>query len=1078
MKSKKVLKRCAALLAAIILVLSAVVLNNIIDSASAQTYSGTCGDNLTWTLDTGTGTLTISGEGEMEDFSSKSPWYDYNSSIKTVELPDKLTSIGDRAFEYCSELTSITIPGGVTSIGDRVFYNCSSLTSITIPAGVKSVGYCTFTACRSLTSVDIPNGVTSIGNRAFSRCSSLKSITIPDSVTSIGWEAFDYCISLTSITIPAGVTNIDAGTFSGCSSLTLITIPNGVISIGNLAFAGCSSFTSIIIPESVTSIGTSAFMKCSSLFVIYNNSNVKLTCGNTDDGNNAKAIVNKDGTIMYAKENGVEYFLDSDEFLFKITDGEYFLIAYVGKDTRVVLPDSVNGNAYKIFNMRGVVEAVLPDSKAVNKFIIGQNAISVVYIYPSDVFISDDANTFPENVIIHGFKGSTAQVYAEKYNRTFVDMEEACAHEMQGRVIISNDKQTAYTKYTCSKCSYNYKENYTGIIKVEDKTYGFIDGNLCTTKACGDSLVWTFDAETGTLTIVGEGDMNDYSYNANYSPWYDYMSSIKIVKLPDKLTSIGECAFVSCINLTSITIPGSVINIGEMAFASCINLTSVTIPGSVTSIGGDAFRGCSSLTTITIPDGVTSIGDSAFYSCSNLTSVTIPGSATSIGQYAFHSCSSLILITIQEGVISIGDGAFSCCSSLTSITIPNGVTSIGRDAFSICSSLTTIIIPDGVTNIGNHVFYGCRSLISITIPNGVTSIGDSAFYNCSSLTSITIPDSVTSIGQNAFYDCDSLFVIYNNSDIKLTFGSTDNGYIALNAKAIVNKDGTITYAEEDGVEYFLDSNGFLFKITGGEYFLIAYAGKGTRAILPDSVNGNAYKILDMRGAAEVVLPDSDEANVVFGQDAFKNSLVIRDVYIYNTEAVIYDDANTFPENVIIHGFKGSTAQAYAEKYNRTFVDMAEDCEHEMQDKVTISDDGQTAYIKYTCSECGYNYKENYTGVIKVGDKIYEFVDGNRSVINNEYIVIDNDIYHVINDSIEALYTDCVGGAINDFDGDGKINEADADYFLMSTYFPEDFPTPTDGYDDLNDDGVLNSDDAMIVKDLIKNIGDVLENNYR
>lgn len=252
-------------------------------------------------------------------------------------------------------------------------------------------------------------------------------------------------------------------------------------------------------------------------------------------------------------------------------------------------------------------------------------------------------------------------------------------------------------------------------------------------------------------------------------------------------------------------------------------------------------------------------------------------------------------------------------------------------------------------------------------------------------------------------------------------------------------------------------------------------------VLPHNVNGSSYNVYDMRGAVELVLPDSDEAKDVIDQNAFTDlrnfyEKGIKAVYIYNTEAVIYDDTNTFPKNVTIHGFKGSTAQAYAEKYNRTFVEITEPCRHEMQDKVTISDDGQTAYIKYTCSECGYNYKENYTGVIKVEDKIYEFVDGNRSVINNEYIVTDNDIYHVINDSIEALYTDCVGGAINDFDGDGKINEADADYFLMSTYFTEDFPT--DGYNDVNDDGVLNSDDAMTVKDLIKNIGDVLENDCR
>ncbi len=69
--------------------------------------------------------------------------------------------------------------------------------------------------------------------------------------------------------------------------------------------------------------------------------------------------------------------------------------------------------------------------------------------------------------------------------------------------------------------------------------------------------------------------------------------------IPESVTSIGECAFYGCGNLTSITIPVSVTTIEKLAFCDCDNLKSIIIPVSVTSIEGYTFYGCSGLTTIT-----------------------------------------------------------------------------------------------------------------------------------------------------------------------------------------------------------------------------------------------------------------------------------------------------------------------------------------------------------------------------------------------------------------------------------------------------------------------------------------------
>jgi hypothetical protein len=119
----------------------------------------------------------------------------------TYAVPERVTSIGDSAFQSCSGLTTITLPAGLTTIGERTFSGCSSLTSISLPAGLSSIGYMAFYDCRSLTTITLPASLTSIGNYAFSDCSSLTTITLPASLTSIGNYVFDECISLGSITL-------------------------------------------------------------------------------------------------------------------------------------------------------------------------------------------------------------------------------------------------------------------------------------------------------------------------------------------------------------------------------------------------------------------------------------------------------------------------------------------------------------------------------------------------------------------------------------------------------------------------------------------------------------------------------------------------------------------------------------------------------------------------------------------------------------------------------------------------------------------------------------------------------------
>ena len=242
--------------------------------AQTQWTSGDC------TVTLNNGTLTVSGNGAMEDYqdTNYTPWYGYRSDIETIVIESGVTSIGNFDFSRFVKLESVSIPASVTSIGKSAFGECGSeaTTALTVSFAEGStpltIGEAAFNYA-NLKSIDIPNRVTSIGISAFASCSNLESVSSPASVTSIGRSAFEECGSdaaALTVSFAEGSTSltISENAFYG-AKLTSIDIPNRVTSIGGGAFVNCAHLESVSIPASVTSIGAYAFGYCGKLAKVY-----------------------------------------------------------------------------------------------------------------------------------------------------------------------------------------------------------------------------------------------------------------------------------------------------------------------------------------------------------------------------------------------------------------------------------------------------------------------------------------------------------------------------------------------------------------------------------------------------------------------------------------------------------------------------------------------------------------------------------------------------------------------------------------------------------------------------------------
>lgn len=170
-----------------------------------ETDGGKCGENLTWSYNPQTATLTIEGTGEMGYYEYyKLPWLNYAEEIKHIVLPDGLLNISEQAFCNFPLLEDVNFPSTIRKIGSRAFLNCVSLKN-----------------------VDFENGLESIDNDAFNGCLSLEQVILPDTVTYVYHDAFYNCPSIKEICIPAELHSNIATSFEKSDSLEKLYIRGG-----------------------------------------------------------------------------------------------------------------------------------------------------------------------------------------------------------------------------------------------------------------------------------------------------------------------------------------------------------------------------------------------------------------------------------------------------------------------------------------------------------------------------------------------------------------------------------------------------------------------------------------------------------------------------------------------------------------------------------------------------------------------------------------------------------------------------------------------------------------------------------
>ncbi len=243
---------------------------------------GTLSNGIGWAY-TSHGTLTISGNGAMEDFASSSyaPWYRLGyKGLKTLVISEGITHIGRENFAQFKNLRTVTLPATLKTIGMYAFIGCDSLEKLILPEGFAGLGDSSLYACSALKELVIPSSMYHIGEWALYGLDSIQKYTVsPSSVAFSSDEngvlyngdktaliKYPAASPVKAYTIPASVREIYPNAFNGCSTLEEVYFGenSALMAIGQNSFSD-SAIRKIIMPQNIKFIGEAAFDNCYNL---------------------------------------------------------------------------------------------------------------------------------------------------------------------------------------------------------------------------------------------------------------------------------------------------------------------------------------------------------------------------------------------------------------------------------------------------------------------------------------------------------------------------------------------------------------------------------------------------------------------------------------------------------------------------------------------------------------------------------------------------------------------------------------------------------------------------------------------
>lgn len=529
------------------------------------------------------------------------------SGVTSVQLPQSLKTIGEKAFSSSGLACNLVLPEGLVSIGENAFGDCS------------------------ITAVNIPSTLTTIGKYAFSS-NQLSTLVIPHTVEHIGQNAFCYN-QLTTLTYdvedanPEHISTVDTGVFGGNTSLETLIIGTHVKKIPIDMFNGCTALKEIEIPSNVEEVGIYAFRDCSNIErLVLNQASVTGKIINSTSNTSVTEIV-LGNTVKTIEEGAFKFFtaLESVNIPSSVTSiGAYAFYGCTSLSSALTIPDGVTELPTEVFrNCTSLTSVTLPAQMTS----IGHGCFNNCRL---------TAITIPEGL-------TEIAPYTFYYNQfESVEIPEGVTTIGEGAFRACLNLETVTLPSTLETIG---EEAFVGNNMIEALT---IPANVTLgTKAFYSSKHLT-DLNLGEGVVVG---------NEAFENCY----ALGTLSIPANV-QIREKGFYNCIALETVTIGASAI-IGKEAFVNC-PVETLTVGESVT-IGQSAFEGCS-ISELQLSDNVM-IGVSAFKSNTALESLHVPTNVQ-IRDNVFDGCTSLASLVFERNNKNLGSKTFTGCP-ITSIRL-------------------------------------------------------------------------------------------------------------------------------------------------------------------------------------------------------------------------------------------------------------------------------------------------------------------------------------------------------------------------------------------------------------------------